>query len=126
MPTKDTKGELLDAAQAMIQERGFNAFSYKDLAEVVGIRTASIHYHFAAKTDLALALMKRYSGELESALAVIDRPGRGARARLERFIDLYRQTAKRGAICLCGSLGADLETLPAALRVEVALSLIHI
>lgn len=119
MRESDTATRLLDAAQVLVQERGFNAFSYKDLAAAVGIRTASIHYHFPAKADLGHALMARYLTELEEALRKIDDLDRPNKAKLEAFVDLYRATEDRGAICLCGSLAADLETLPEDLRSSV-------
>ena len=43
---KNTAELILDAAQVLVQEVGFNGFSYAHIAEKVGIRTASIHYHF--------------------------------------------------------------------------------
>ena len=106
-----TVPKLLDTAQRLIQERGFNAFSYKDLAEEVGIRTASIHYHFATKADLGNALVDRYRDELAEALASIDRRGRSQRAKLKSLVEIYRDTEKAGRICLCGSLASDVETL---------------
>lgn len=115
-----TETQLLDVTQALIQERGFNAISYKDVAEAVGIRKASIHYHFPAKTDLGLALMKRYRSELDQALAQLDQQHQSAKARLRGFIALYRSTLDKQAICLCGSLAADLRTLPEEMQDEVA------
>lgn len=112
MPPRETRTDLLDAAQRMVQERGFNAFSYKDLAALVGIRTASIHYHFPAKGDLAAALMQRYLDELEAALAELDRRKKSEKARLEGFIAFYRSTQDCGGLCLCGSLASDFGTLP--------------
>ncbi|MDP2026901.1 TetR/AcrR family transcriptional regulator [Sulfuriferula sp.] len=41
----------------MVQRRGFNDFSYADIANEVGIRKASLHHHFPTKTDLGLALI---------------------------------------------------------------------
>ncbi len=119
MNTSDTATELLDCAQSLVQQRGFNAFSYKDLAEAVGIRTASIHYHFKTKADLGQALMERYLAELNVALAHIDARGRTPKSKLKKFIDLYRVTEAGGAICLCGSLASDHGTLPEAVQIEV-------
>jgi|FLOH01.1.fsa_nt_gi TetR/AcrR family transcriptional regulator, transcriptional repressor for nem operon len=116
MSSEATANKLLDAAQVLIQERGYNAFSYKDLAEDVGIRTASIHYHFPGKASLGLALMERYNDELRLALAGIDGSGRTNKAKLKSFIKLYSDTEARGAICLCGSLASDRETLPEPLQ----------
>jgi TetR/AcrR family transcriptional repressor of nem operon len=120
MTRSDTANQLLDAAQQLIQKRGHNSFSYRDLAEIVDIRTASIHYHFPSKADLGEALVLRYLGELEAALAEIERKCRTSRGKLKSFIDLYRQTESRGCICLCGSLASDLETLPEPLQLAVA------
>lgn len=113
--TADTSTQLLDAAQLLVQERGFNAFSYRDLEQAVGIRTASIHYHYPSKAALGEALMTRYQSELETALADIDQRSGDHKSKLERFIGIHRSTEKRGAICLCGSLAADLGTLPEGL-----------
>jgi len=120
MKNAETATQLLDAAQQLVQERGYNAFSYKDLAESVGIRTASIHYHFPAKADLGVALMKRYTEGLSEALNSIDRDARSNKGKLKSFIKLYTETEARGAICLCGSFASDLETLPAVLQEAVA------
>ena len=116
MNASDTATQILDAAQQLIQERGFNSFSYKDLAVSVGIRTASIHYHFRTKADLGIALMERYLGELNRTLVAIDKKGRTHKAKLKSYIKIYRDTESRGAICLCGSMAADRETLTAALQ----------
>ena len=116
MAGEDTKTKLLDVAQGLIQSRGYNAFSFRDLAATVGIRTASIHYHFPSKADLGVALMQRYTSELDEALREIDASGGGAAERLEGFIELYGQTEHHQRICLCGSLAADRDTLPPELR----------
>lgn len=119
MSSQETANKLLDEAQVLIQERGYNAFSYKDLAAAIGIRTASIHYHFPGKASLGLALMERYIEQLNQALANIDRKGRNGKAKLKGFIKLYGDAEARGAICLCGSLASDRETLPTPLQEAV-------
>ncbi len=119
-PRSNTAQEILDVAELLIQTRGYNAFSYKDLAEAVGIRTASIHYHFPSKADLGLALVSRYIERLETTLASIDHTGRTSKAKLKSFIKLYTETEACGAICLCGSLAADRATLPPELQEAIA------
>jgi TetR/AcrR family transcriptional repressor of nem operon len=119
MQTNDTAERLLDRAQELIQNRGYNAFSYRDLAEDIGIKTASIHYHFPSKQDLGAALMQRYHGELNLALGRIDQSGQTQLQKIKGFIKLYSVTEKHHAICLCGSLAADRETLPQALQEAV-------
>ena len=102
MSGNDTARRLMDAAQDLIQERGYNAFSFKDLAERIGSRTASIHYHFPTKADLGVALMERDLEGLDESLAHIDASAKRPRTRLKALVKLYSETESAGAICLCG------------------------
>lgn len=54
-----TRDALLEAAAARLTEVGWASFSFRDLAEQVGIRAPSIHYHFPTKADLGIALVER-------------------------------------------------------------------
>ncbi|MDJ0788709.1 MAG: TetR/AcrR family transcriptional regulator [Myxococcota bacterium] len=118
MPNPDTREQLLDVAQGLVQERGFNAFSFKDLAREVGIRTPSVHYHFETKGDLGEALIRRYREQLEDELRALE-GRRTARSRLRALIEMYRSTEQKRLACLCGSLASDIDTLPEALRPHV-------
>lgn len=53
----NTREALLEAAAARLQTVGWASFSFRDLAEQVGIRAPSIHYHFPTKADLGVALV---------------------------------------------------------------------
>lgn len=120
MATRDTQAVLLDAAQELVQVRGYNAFSFRDLAERVGIKSASIHYYFPSKGDLCRALLVRYRQRFNAALADIDRRGRGPRRKLKCYTQLFRNTLEMGnRMCLCGMLAADLETLPPQVHDEL-------
>jgi TetR/AcrR family transcriptional regulator, transcriptional repressor for nem operon len=116
----DTRERILDAAQRLAQQRGFNAFSYADVSLAVGIRKASIHHHFASKSDLELALVQRYSSRFAAELDSIDRRIPGAVARLRAYGALYRATLEADAICLCGMLASDSTALPLAVRTPLA------
>jgi TetR/AcrR family transcriptional regulator, transcriptional repressor for nem operon len=106
----DTKSKLLDAAALLVQTRGYNGFSFHDLADAVGIRTASIHYHFPTKGDLGEALVNRYTANF---LAVLGAPDiEPPDARLRHYISLFRQTLADGRMCLCGIVGAEVGGLP--------------
>ena len=52
-----TREALFEAAAARLEAVGWASFSFRDLAEQVGIRAPSIHYHFPTKADLGVALM---------------------------------------------------------------------
>ena len=89
MPT-DTKTALLDSAERAARTRGFDGFSFADLAEDVGIRKASIHHHFPTKAALSVALMQRYYTDLEKACADIDAAETTGGAHLSALINRYR------------------------------------
>ncbi|MFT5583700.1 MAG: TetR/AcrR family transcriptional repressor of nem operon [Cognaticolwellia sp.] len=119
MSAPDRRTELLDLAQTMIQERGFNAFSFKDLANRVGIKTASVHYHFPSKGELGLQVMERYLGQLDLTLQIwAALPNETA--RLRAFVSSYRETEVKGAICLCGSMASDIQTLDAPMQTPIS------
>ena len=63
---------ILDVAERLAQTRGFNGFSYADVADELGVTKASLHYHFASKADLGGALLDRYQQGFVGALAQID------------------------------------------------------
>ena len=110
--TKDTKTALLEFAETVARTRGFDGFSYADLAEAVGIRKASIHYHFPTKAILTAALMERYHANISHLCEDIARLHETAGARLLGLIDLYRTALGGGrTLCLCVSLTASRDSL---------------
>ncbi len=118
--TADTVQSIVDVAQELVQSRGFNAFSYRDLAERVGIKTSSIHYHFPTKGDLARALVERYRLKMRGARERIEARHSRPVERFEAFLDLLCATFEReNMICLCAMLATDAATLPAEAREQV-------
>ncbi len=116
----DTKTALLDSAERAARHRGFDAFSYADLSKDVGIRKASIHYHFPSKADLAVALMKRYHDVTKAACHAIDEQHDTGANRLRALIAHYRAALGNGkSLCLCVSFVAARESLPAEVTQEI-------
>ena len=104
----------------MVQTRGYNGFSYGDIADMVGIRKASLHHHFPGKADLGQEVARRYRRAFGEALADIESETDDRIARLERYAELYaRQLSEHGRMCLCGMLAAEYATLPAPIQDEV-------
>jgi TetR/AcrR family transcriptional repressor of nem operon len=106
-----TAQAILDKAQALCQARGFNAFSYKDIAESLGIQKASIHYHYPTKVDLGAALIERYAQGFALELARIEASYKEPKKQLREFVKLMEQLKHDGRLCLCAMLASDLETL---------------
>jgi TetR/AcrR family transcriptional repressor of nem operon len=115
----DTATRILDVAERLVQVRGFNAFSYADVAAELQITKAALHYHFASKADLGSALVARYTGDFIDALEGIDRTDGSAMQKLEHYAELYCSVLERRRMCLCGMLAAEYQTLPTGMRDSV-------
>lgn len=111
----DTKEHILSSAQRLVQQRGFNGFSYADVADEVGIRKASLHHHFASKVDLGVALIEAYAQQFDQTLTDIELSGRSAAEKLTAYVDIYRATLQSDRICMCGMLATETLTLDAAM-----------
>ena len=110
---------ILDVAEALAQVRGFNGFSYADIASEVGITKASLHYHFRTKSELGRSLIERYHSTFLAALEAIDEESQGAVARLEAYVALYAGVLRGDRMCLCGMLAAEFSTLPGEMQQEI-------
>ena len=116
----DKAEQLLDAAEDLCRTVGFNAFSYRDLADRVGIRTASIHYHFPGKADLGRAMAMRYRERFEQALGGILRSDPTANGRWNAFASaLQRALGDGDKLCLGGMLSAEFSSLAPEIQTEV-------
>ena len=115
----ETASQILDVAERLAQTRGFNGFSYADIAAELGVTKASLHYHFPAKADLGRALIERYTIGFAAALDRIEHSGVPAFAQLQRYVAIYGDVLKAGRICLCGMLAAEYTTLPAPMQEAV-------
>lgn len=112
-----TQISILDTATELSQTRGFNAFSYKDVADRIGIRTASIHHHFQTKAVLGAAMTRRYREAFAAELALI--PKGKLRNSLLKFSELFIEALEKDRLCLCGTLAAEYETLPDSMQSEI-------
>ena len=116
----DTKDQLLQTAREQIQLKGYNGFSYADLAKAVGIRKASIHHHFPTKENLGKEVAVQYRHDFMSALRSIENEKLNNTKKLEAYIQLFRQTLEKDhKVCLCIMLAANHESLPHTVRAEV-------
>ncbi len=107
-----TRDQILNIAQALAQTRGFNAFSYADIAEELGIRNASIHHHFPSKLDLEAELLSRYRSVFVNELSNIRSEEAKSAGCLQRYTQLYFDTLKSHRVCLGGMMASDVGALP--------------
>lgn len=113
------KETILDAAERRARRGGYNGFSFRDLANDVGIKSASIHYHFPTKENLAEALAERYVGRMEKALG--DPAQLTPLQAVERLAGIFLSANETDdQMCLCGIFAAESGGLPAPVVPRVA------
>jgi TetR/AcrR family transcriptional repressor of nem operon len=117
----ETAGQILDLAETLIQTRGYSAFSYQDIADSLGIRKASIHYHFPSKADLGVAVVDRYMARFDGALtAIADDQSQSSMTMLDVYVQPYLQFASTpDQVCLSGALAGEMMALPPKVRERV-------
>ena len=112
----NTRERILDVGQDLVQRRGINGMSFQDLSDAVGIRKASVHHHFASKTDMVAALLDRYRSEFGREIKPIIGSRKPAAAKLRAYFGLFTDTLEQPGNdkgCLCGMLAAELLSLEA-------------
>ena len=109
----ETIERLLDATENSMRLRGYHAVSFRDLADELGIKSASVHYYFRKKEDLGIAVVERYSGRFFDALTERAADAANSKEQIVAFCGNY-QTALKSSdkMCLCGLLGAEICGLP--------------
>ncbi len=104
-----TRRQIVQLADTLIREQGYNAFSFYDISKSIGIKTASIHYHFPAKADLGLAVIDYHTERLNK---VIDSySDKSPLECLDKFLSIYTSIRNENKVCLVGSLATDFNTL---------------
>jgi TetR/AcrR family transcriptional repressor of nem operon len=114
-----TAQRVLDVAELLVQSRGYNGFSYADIAAELEISKASLHYHFASKAELGEALIERYSARFGVALEGIGGEASGAETKLDAYAMLHLDVLRGERMCLCGMLAAEYRTLPERMQASV-------
>jgi TetR/AcrR family transcriptional repressor of nem operon len=115
----DTASSVLDVAERLVQVRGFNGFSYADVAAELHLSKAALHYHFAGKAELGEALLRRYSQRFAAALDAIDAEPLDAPGKLTAYANLYLEVLRQDRMCLCGMIAAEYQTLPEPMQAVV-------
>lgn len=117
--TQSTVEKIIKAAESQVRAGGYNSFSFREIAKEIGIKSASIHYHFPTKTDLSVAIVNRYTIRFEGQLTHIFTSTIEPMNRLKLYITLFRQALKVDKkMCLCGVLASQSDVLPEALQAE--------
>ncbi|HEX5779479.1 MAG TPA: TetR/AcrR family transcriptional regulator [Xanthobacteraceae bacterium] len=73
------RAEIIDAAAHIFARRGFHGASTQDIADVLGVRQASLYYYFPSKeVALEMVCARGVEGFVEAAISVTETPGTAA------------------------------------------------
>jgi TetR/AcrR family transcriptional repressor of nem operon len=115
-----SKEAILAAARRNAQAHGYGGLNFRDLADEVGIKAASMYHHFPSKADLGAAVARRYwedsAAELEALMANASDP---VRALGQYPLTFRRALENDNRMCLCSFLSAEYDDLPEAVKKEV-------
>ena len=119
--TKDTKEAILLLGTELIQQVGYNAFSYADIAKKLEIKNAAIHYHFPAKADLYESIVDAHIQNYTMIAKELEQSAAPAKAKLEKIFSRYTNLVDCDRICVIGAISADYKTLPEKTRTKVTI-----
>ncbi len=115
----NTRVAILDLAERLLQEKGYNTFSYTDISRPLGIKNAAVHYHFPTKTALGVAILRRYRERFQEYILKFDESDADPLTKLNGYIAIPIDHLRQGnRICPLGILEAEYNTIPPELRAE--------
>ena len=115
-----TREQLLTVAADLLQRVGYASFSFRDLAEAVGIRAASVHYHFPTKADLGVALVDWFRAQSDPQMAALCQAYPNVRERLLALAEqVAEHTCTNGKSCPINLLLSEFSVLPENLQIKV-------
>jgi len=104
---------ILKVTENMIRQGGYNSFSFRNVADMVGIKSSSVHYHFATKEDLGAAVTKHYTDNFINSLGNPEEHCAAGQHPIEIYINAFKNALNQDKrICLCLMLGTEIDVLP--------------
>lgn len=118
---RSTADQILDQGRRLIMTRGYNGFSYADIADAIGIRKPSIHHHFAGKSDLAIAVVEQSRAIIAAQVELLAEAEPDAGEQLRAYASYWERCIADDSapFCVAAMLAAELPSLPDDLAVAV-------
>lgn len=115
---RNTRHRILATAEMLLLTWGYQGFSYHHVAERLGMRPATVHYHFPTKADLGLALLQRYRERFRWWAWRLREQKASPEACLEHFITLERRLLERDRVCPLSVVCVEMRGVSDAIRAE--------
>jgi AcrR family transcriptional regulator len=122
MGAANTRQQIVDAADQLFYEHGFEATSFADIASVVGLSRGNFYYHFRTKDEILDAVIAQRLSNTRTMLGKWEAEGATPDERIRSFIQiLITNRAKIMAYgCPVGTLCNELAKLDHVSRCEAA------
>ena len=118
--SENAREAILAAAKAAAQQHGYTGINFRSIGETVGIKNASIYYHFRSKADLGAAVAARYWQDTASVLQAIREANPAPIRCLALYPSIFRTSLENGnRLCLSSFMAAEYEDLPEEVKREV-------
>ncbi|MBV6754005.1 TetR/AcrR family transcriptional regulator [Pseudomonas chlororaphis] len=118
--SENAREAILEAAKGAAQIHGYSGINFRSIADAVGIKNASIYYHFSSKADLGAAVARRYWEDTTRALEAIRAANPGPSSCLQVYPTIFRKSLEGGnRLCLSSFMAAEYQDLPEEVKGEV-------
>lgn len=104
-----TKETIIQLGDALIRQKGYNAFSYQNISKPLGVKNAAIHYHFPTKTDLLVSVIQYHIQKFE--MFVKDVSGLNELEQVRHFLEIYTDAFCNNSVCFVGAMATDWDTV---------------
>lgn len=118
MEATNTREKIVELARDIIQRIGYHSFAYKQIADKLGIRNASIHHYFPNKSDLAVAIIEKDQQDFQAMIKplVALSPTQRAEALLQVYVGLFKNGRK---LCVTSTFGMVFNDMDKKVQVAV-------
>ncbi|KTC43446.1 transcriptional regulator [Pseudomonas fluorescens ABAC62] len=118
--SENAREAILAAAKTAAQLHGYNGINFRSIGDAVGIKNASIYYHFPSKADLGAAVAARYWQDTAGVLETIREANPDPIRCLALYPSIFRTSLENGnRLCLSSFMAAEYEDLPEEVKCEV-------
>ena len=120
MRIRNAREAILAAARLAAQSRGYAGLNFRELATTVGVKHASLYYHFASKAELGAAVARRYWEDAAAGLDAMLADAGDPLVALRNYPTIFRMSLENGnRLCLVSFMSAEYDDLPDEVKAEV-------
>lgn len=113
MPAASTRDSIIEAADGLFYEKGFEHTSFADIADAVNISRGNFYYHFKTKDEILDAVIAERASATRAMLGDWEMTGESPRDRIRCYIEIMirNRTKIKKYGCPVGTLTSELAKL---------------